>query len=359
MAALELNWGPTSAASLLERPEKRSVWRAFAPLLRSGLPARVWKTRLDALDIVDADSGEKIRFREMTAAQQHVFLERLLAEEAAVLAGKCRRIPELAALWKRRSRRLSRLAGLPVTVSDGADGSISGINDITGSGGRTCFPDATGGSPGSGGRACFSVKNEHDFNYPSRPVSSVLKVWAGKLRKGDIVCALPKHGAPWIYANLNPRYRSKMGHIAIITKDIPENADIHEKCTVECRVKKGVHERALKNWSTPHYVLGVQKIRWVWKWRGAESFLHRETRPVEDIYRLADFALTFLGRKYVKWYEVVICKWVAPARFTCSTLLSYCAEKVYGQPVSNCLFSFSTPSDIIMNPAIYIKDEVR
>ena len=194
-------------------------------------------------------------------------------------------------------------------------------------------------------------------NYPHTAISNVKKVWAGMVKRGDILLALPKHGAPWIYANINPKVTSKMGHIGIITADIDEKTDIYSKCTVECRLKKGVHQRAMKNWDTPHYVVGIQRVKWIWN--ASKLRLRKEVRPIEDRSALADVAEKFIGRRYVKWYEVAVCKWAAPRRFTCSTLLWWCAKKVYGFTISNWLFAFTTPSDILRNPAIFIKAEIK
>ena len=320
------------ATGVLENKVRKStLWSPF--FITGKFNVRHLFKKLRALNIVDDETGRKLDFFGMDYEQRCMFVDQMLADEAEGLSEKIRRIPQLAEAMAAENQFV-----LGMMAVNGIDGGRAG-SDL--------------------GEVLLKVRGGFDIfaNYPHRSISTVRSVWSGKVKRGDILAALPKHGYPWVWANLNPRVTHKMGHLAIITKDIEETTDIYSKCTVECMLKKGVHQRTMKNWDTPHYVLGVQKI--IWHWNSKDGLLRKEAIPVEDTAALADMAEKFIGHTYVRWYEIVTCKWVAPLRFTCSTLVWWCAKKAYGFSVSNWLYAYTTPTDILRNPATYIKTQVK
>ncbi len=311
---------------------KRSFQIPF--LSGRGLNVACFMSELDRLDIVEEQSGEPVSFFGMDYEQKCVFADLMFKEEAFALSDKIRQVPQLASSLAYDNRILAGLLAFYGMALDREDKEWE--NQLTPQGGFDIFA-----------------------NFPHRPISTVHSTWNGKAKRGDVLLTLPKHGCPWLFANLNPRYTHKMGHLAVMTKDIDESSNKYGRCTVECMLQKGVHERTMKNWDTPHYVLGLQRVRWHWNWKREKSVLRRETIPVEKPSALADIAEKYIGRAYVRWYEVVVCKWAAPERFTCSTLIWWCAKEAYGFSVSNWLYAFATPADILRNPSTYIKAEVK
>ena len=75
--------------------------------------------------------------------------------------------------------------------------------------------------------------------------------------------------------------------------------------------------------------------------------LHRVYTPVSNVSKLADKAEKYKGCKYVEWYEFLTPKWVAPKRFTCTTLVWWCAKEVYDVKISPWYTAMVTPSAVL------------
>ena len=114
----------------------------------------------------------------------------------------------------------------------------------------------------------------------------------------------------------------------------------------------------MESWDTPHYVMGIQKVKYVWKWRWFKSGLYKVTTPVSNPDALANWANKYRGHEYVKWYEFATAKWAAPKRFTCTTLVWWCAKKAYGVNVSSWYSPLVTPSGLFTDNCTYIRANV-
>lgn len=159
-----------------------------------------------------------------------------------------------------------------------------------------------------------------------------------------MIVALPIHGVPdVIFSAANKKY--KVGHAEIFVKDVTEKTSISEDgVTIGAWTSSGVSLNSLLNWRYESYVLGINKDKWKWSWKKG---LHRVYTPVSNASKLADKAEKYKGCKYVEWYEFLTPKWVAPKRFTCTTLVWWCAKEVYDVKISPWYTAMVTPSAVL------------
>ena len=150
-----------------------------------------------------------------------------------------------------------------------------------------------------------------------------------------------------------------VGHAGIIDMWVTEWTDLDLPVTIEAYKKGGVKRLDMSFWCNPHYVMGVQKVRYRWRWRGFRSGFYKESRPVSNPEALAYWANQYVGRNYVRWYEFLTAKWAAPSRFTCTTLVWWCAKKAYGINVSSWYSPLVSPSGLFTDDETYIRRNVQ
>ena len=137
--------------------------------------------------------------------------------------------------------------------------------------------------------------------------------------------ALPKHGEPYVYLDFgNDQF--KVGHAAVLKIQVTNTTDFDTEITIGTQTEDGVKKERLSYWSYQCYIVGLQQVKWVWKWRGFKSGFYKQITYLNPA-PLATWAESFIGRKYVYWYEFLTAKWAAPSRFTCTTLVWWCAKK--------------------------------
>lgn len=187
-------------------------------------------------------------------------------------------------------------------------------------------------------------------------------MWARYAQRGNIVVALPIHGWPFTFVNLN---KGPVGHAGIIGKKINYSQNINIKeVTIESNKdkKKNVHGVIKGNvrdyWSRKHYIMGIQRVRYRWRWRWFRSGFYKETQRMNPA-PLADWAQHYIGRRYVHGYEFLTAKWAAPSRFTCTTLIWWCAKKAYGVNVSSWYSPLITPSGMFWDESTYFIANVK
>lgn len=190
------------------------------------------------------------------------------------------------------------------------------------------------------------------------PTSTLKLCLQNYARRGDFIVALPKHNTPWIFLNIGDT-QFKVGHAAIINKNVTTSWSDYDTFTWGTQLHGGVKNETLNYWSVKSYIMGIQKVSWKWKWRGFKSRLYKTTTPVSNPALLANKAGEYAGREYVKWYEFPTAKWAAPSRFTCTTLVWYCAKKVYDINVSSWWATMVSPSGLYLDSSTYVRKEVK
>ena len=166
--------------------------------------------------------------------------------------------------------------------------------------------------------------------------------------------SLPWHENPKCIIDFgNKKYM--VGHAEIFTEDISSSTSEEEDSTIGAWTKDGVSRQTLANWCWKSYVVGVCSYKVKWKWRGINSRFYPVQTPVSEPSLLATWAEKYKGHSYVKWYEFATPKWAAPERFTCTTLVWWCAKKAYKERISPWYTTLVTPADVLCDNNTYLK----
>ncbi len=350
------------ATSAFERPSENVSYENL--LDNSSEPKEnPMSLKFNSLEIEDETTKRRINFFDLPQEQKEVFTDLLLLEEAKSMTAKIEAVPALKKFLLKENFATSRvieregLSKLQVgTISSGLR-SAEEIVPVNEKGkffkmlSEEIEKELSGDVPQTRSLGI-------SFNYPKVPVDRVKKAWRRSSRRGDFVVAIPNHFAPWIYLNAGKNVKFSIGHAGIINSKIDSNIKDEESVTIEAYKKEGVRRLTISEWDTPHYVMGVQKVKWVWKWKWFKSGLYKETKPVSNPGALADWANKYVGRRYVYAHEFFTAKWAAPKRFTCTTLVWWCAKKAYGINVSGWYSPLVTPSGLLTDDETYVRENV-
>ena len=200
-----------------------------------------------------------------------------------------------------------------------------------------------------------TVWENSEYSVPFDRVKSLI---AGRAKRGDIIVGLPNHDYPYCLVNLNNK-KYKVGHAEIFTKNVTNSTKVDDWATIGAWTEDGVSRQQLYNWCWKSYLVGVCSYKVKWKWRGFKSRFYVVQTPVSNPAKLADWAEKYEGCSYVHWYEFPTAKWAAPARFTCTTLVWWCAKKAYGERISPWYSTLVTPSDVLCDNNTYLKVEIE
>lgn len=310
--------------------------------------------KLENLDILD-ENGDSISFFSMNEEEQAAFLDDWATLEANDMSEKLSIEPELETYIQEQNEIVEQ------TIQEEAIRTRSGGMKIVDK--ERFFKKIEERM-----RKMYLETEEQQANLPSTRITvstedristdilkSSLQHYA---RRGDFIVALPKHNTPWIFLNIGDT-QFKVGHAAIINKNVTTSWANNATFTWGTQLHGGVKNETLDYWSVRSYIMGIQKVTWKWKWRGFKSRLYKTVTPVSNPAALAEKAGQYAGREYVKWYEFPTAKWAAPSRFTCTTLVWYCAKKVYGVNVSSWWASMVSPSGLYLDSGTYVRKEVK
>lgn len=351
--------------SAFERPK---AIQAYESLMDndSTLVENPMSLRLQSLTIEDEELRKSIDFFDMPIEEQQVFVDMLLVDDAQMITEKIKVAPELKTMLQKenlitsrvieRNHLVTREIGLVHTGLRSLNEKTVDAKDFF----KELYEefDAENNAPDVQPQL-RGISGSISFNYPKVPVERVRNYWQKHARRGDFIVALPNHFFPWSYINVGKNVRFKVGHAGIINKRIYSTTNLYDKnSTIECYTDNGVQGLNIASWDTPHYVMGIQKVKYVWRWRGFKSGLYKETTPVSNPEALANWANKYRGHEYVKWYEFATAKWAAPKRFTCTTLVWWCAKKAYGVNVSSWYSPLVTPSGLFTDNCTYIRANV-
>ena len=322
--------------------------------------------KLAGLDIVDERTGKNISFFDLPLEHRRRFAEQLLLEEAEHLSAQLREVPYLREAIAQQNRvaeksiAQKRLTPLQVVVEGEpqlAPASL-GVKRVESQPffleiRREMYPQQQESAQDASQEQPQSWEDVYIHLNPKR----VRGAWSLYARRGDFLLALPVHYAPWAFINVFYPTRFYVGHAAILTRYISGSTDIrNDECTLECFPKGGVQPKAIKDWDACHYVMGVRRVtrRWQW-WPPRYRTVYS---PVSNPSALAYWAEKYRGRGYVTKKEFLTAKWAAPARFTCTTLVWWCAKKAYGVNVSAWYAPLVTPDGLFTDDCTYVRKNV-
>jgi hypothetical protein len=312
------------------------------------------------MEIVQEEISEEVSFFDMDPTEQEAFLENWAILEAEQLSEKILLAPEIEEVIQAENEAIESVLGEELVSVKGGQSYLkdkkvffSKLQDRLAENEKQQLKEIEE-TPATK----LINFSDADRKIPYTKMRSALRSYA---RVGDFLLALPMHNNPYIYLDVafgetgnNP---FAVGHAGIITK-IPDATVENTEITVAAR-SNGVRNETLQYWSYKSYIAGIQKVKWVWKWRGFKSGLYREVTPVSNPALLASWGNSFKGRPYVHWYEFLTAKWAAPSRFTCTTLVWWCSNKAYDINVSEWYKTMVTPSGLYSDESVYIRCNVQ
>lgn len=335
--------------------------------------------RLSDLDIVDIETGQQIDFYSLPKVEREAFVENLLIEDAATISSRLAIAPEAThqlALENETTQALIQEQGL-TAMSVGSSVASTSSTAVSSRSARSTTPpikkidhkrffstlqkrlgDKMEASQKSSANEARTISISLGGDYPKVSLDRVKAAWMKSARRGDFILAIPSHGQPWVHANLSSGVRFKVGHAGILDSTITSETEKNKRVTIEAYTS-GVQRLRYMDWDTPHYVMGIQRVRYRWRWRGFRSGFRKVCTPVSNPGALADWANRYIGHEYVRWYEFLTAKWAAPKRFTCTTLVWWCSKKAYNINVSSWYSPLVSPSGLFTDDETYIRHDIQ
>ncbi|MDR2010341.1 MAG: hypothetical protein LBQ22_07655 [Bacteroidales bacterium] len=305
------------------------------------------------MDIVEDESSEQISFFDMDENEQEAFLENWAILQAEQLSEKFLAEPELEAAVEAENEVIESVLDEEVTEVKSGQYHVKDKEAFFAKlGERLSEKEKQLQEQTPDTKAIGVSLSSNAINYTK--LRSGLRSYA---RRGDILVALPMHNQPYVWLDFgNDQF--KVGHAGIITS-IPSATAAATEPIVVAAGTSGVGDESLQYWSYKCYIAGLQKVKWVWKWRGFKSGLYKEVTRVNNPATLASWGESYKGRPYVRWYEFLTAKWAAPSRFTCTTLVWWCAGKAYDINVSEWYKTLVTPGGLLTDESVYIRCNVQ
>lgn len=135
---------------------------------------------------------------------------------------------------------------------------------------------------------------------------------------------------------------------------------LNAETTTACWDGQGVIKESLNSWyrhQDPWFILKIKKISYVYNTK-----TRKYTKVLTSVsnYEETEFANELkkhYGKQYVQYIEFPIAKWLAPVRFTCTSLIWWAAQQVYDIDLSPWVSTVVSPSDIYLSEYTFIKQK--
>ena len=298
---------------------------------------------------IELEDGSTTGFFDLPKEQQIVFCDKYTQYLAGLLSEKIAQVPLLEQYIAAQNKIVSDIiatlgtkSGEPVIDDPGAFFTdLGGKMDELASG----FTYETS-----------QTRNQHEWDEVD--YDRLLNLLAGQAKRGNIIVALPLHGQAWCLLNLG-RDAGQWGHAEIFTKDITSTTTDTEYVSIGARLGEGVAFQTLPSWRRKSYLLEVCRFHILWKWDGWNSGFRVIQTPVPTPSLLASWAESYEGKDYSYWYETLAPKWFAPSRFTCTTLIWWCARKAYDIRISPWFSTLVSPSDVLCDYNTRLKETIE
>ena len=344
-----LNLAEIIKATTIGNPETRAQGRSEAAFYTEHANEYPALAKLAGIAI-ETEDGTPVNYFDLPDEQRTAFIDEYMKQEATDIGDKLRNSPRLR----------TYVAGQNTVVSRNLDACRTKSGELTIDNQERFFGRLTG------------ELNELALNYipektETRGSTASQQGMSGEYtiskikniaKKGDIILTLPNNDNPYSLVDFGKGNMFKFGHAGIFYEDITDKTKKNHFTTIECLTEYGVNYTQLEHWDCENYVLGLCTKKTKWVWAGLKSHLETETVPVENQGLLRNEARKYVGHQYVYWYEFLTAKWSAPVRFTCTTLVWFCAKEQYGIDLSSWLSPLVTPSDILMSNNTYLKTHV-
>lgn len=304
--------------------------------------------KLASVQIGLAD-GATVSYFDLPAEQKPVFLREFMRCQAGLLSEKIRRAPALEQYVTAQNGVVAEaLGGLATKSGDlRIDDPVSFFSDLS----ARINDMASEFVP-------EVPETKSNYVWAEVEYETVRKALDGKAKRGDIIIALPIHDKPLLFLDLF-REVGKVGHAEIFTKDVTASTTDDEQISIGARRPEGVVYNYLPGWRRKSYLCGICTSRIEWVWDGRNSEIHITQTPLQDPAPIADLAEEYEGLEYLYWFEHLTAKWIAPVRFTCTTLIWWCAAQACDITLSAWLSPLVLPIDLLVDSNTYFKSVIE
>lgn len=304
--------------------------------------------KLAAQEIV-LPGGSAVSYFDLPADQKPAFLQAFFRVQAGLLADKIGRAPALGQYISAQNEVVADALGGHATKGGELriDDPVSFYRDLSGRIGEMALefvPDVP--------------ETRTDYVWEEVDYSAVRKALDGNAKRGDIIVALPVHDKPLLV--FDPfREVGKVGHAEVVTADVTASTTDDEPISIGARRPEGIIYNYLPGWRRKSYLCGICTFRIEWIWDGKHGEVRMTQTPFPDPAPVATWAEKYAGHGYLYWYEHLTAKWVAPERFTCTTLIWWCAEKACDVRISAWLSTLILPIDLLVDSNTYFKSVIE
>lgn len=315
------------------------------------------QAKLATIDI-ELEDGQIVTYFDLPEDQQIQFVDEYTEYQARLLSNKIEEIPPLEEYVMEQNRIVDSVLTEEGVITKSGDIEIkdsraflsilsSRLNDMAV---NFEYSDSIEAETKS-----ITWTFNSDYSVPYERAKSLM---AGVAKRGDVIVALPCHEYPMSLIDFgNKKYM--VGHAEIFTENITNNTAKTQKVTIGAWTEEGVSRQPFNNWCYRSYLVGLCNYKIKWRWRGFKSGFYPVKTPVSNPALLANWAEKYEGHEYVKCYEFLTPKWAAPSRFTCTSLVWWCAKKAYGVKISPWYSTLVTPSDVLCDNNTYLKVEIK
>ena len=306
--------------------------------------------KLAGLDI-ETEDGTKINFFDLPAGQKEPFVDKLMETGTKDLTDKIRQVSGMRQYY----------AGQNKVVSDNLKAYRTKAGGLVIDDPRAFFAAVSRDLEDLAARYSFETPDTRGSTQsdPNITADYVVDKIRNIAKKGDVILTLPNNKNPLSIVDFGKDNMFMFGHAGIFYDDITSKTRRYHFTTIESLMEYGVNYSMLEHWDCECYVVGLCNRTYKWVWRGFKSHMETIKTPVENPGLLTAEAKKHVGKEYVRWYEFLTAKWSAPARFTCTTLVWFCAKEQYGIDLSSWLSPLVTPSEILGSDYTDIKVHVK
>lgn len=306
--------------------------------------------KLAALKICLRD-GSTASYFDLPAAQKPAFLRQYMHFQAELLEEKFRRAPALE----------QYISAQNDIVADALAGHSTKAGDLVIQDPKSFYSDLRSRIDDFSGSFVpqeDAPRTRSNYVWEEVEYGTVRSALDGKARRGDIIVALPVHDKPLMVFDLL-RETGKVGHAEVFTKDVTSATTDTEAISLGARRPEGVIRNYIPSWRRKSYLAGICTFKMEWMHDGCGYGLNIIREPLQDPSPLADWAEKYEGLEYLYWYEHLTAKWIAPVRFTCTTLIWWCAKYAFDIRLSSWLSPLVLPIDLLVDSNTYFKSVIE
>lgn len=306
--------------------------------------------KLEAMNIKNASNTSR-SFYDLKTKEQERFLEEWAALEAKELSQKLALRPDLIQYIQKQNTIVQQILNEESVQTRSGETRVTNVNrffEKINNRMQSSLQSDIKQTTTTDKREIITAKKGKAL--PAELVKGFMEEYA---RPGDFMLELPLHNDPGVYMNIG-KTTGFVGHGSVITNQVTRNTKDDAVLALSAH-EDGIVDELVNRWYVRCYIMGFQHVGYKWSWTEG---MKKIVEPVDEPIKLANEAYKYKGRPYVRWYEFLFSKSAAPKRFTCVSLIWWCAKDAYGIDVSNWWDTLISPSSLFLSDYTYIRKEI-